>query len=148
MAKFAIELADGGVSIMEPVGDVTPEECVAKWLPEDQDAVVSIVLIDDAAIPTDRTFRAAWNANGKSIETDMAKAKDIQQARIRRERDKLLKAEDAVWTIAFSRGLTAEAATIEARRQILRDIPQTVDADIKQAKTPDELKVIWPKELA
>ena len=147
MAKYAIARTDGGVSIMETVGKATPEECIAKWPTEDQDAVVSVTPIDNNAIPSVRTFRDAWKVNGKSVDHDMAKARDIQMARIRHERDMVLVAKDTEAIIAIGRGDQAAAARVETEKQKLRDLPQAVQADVDAARTPDELKAVWPREL-
>lgn len=91
MAKFALEMADGSVAIMETVGAVSPEDCIAKWPEAERAKVVSHKPVEPANIPADRTFRNAWNLNGDAIDHDMTKAREIHQARIEKaaERQKV-----------------------------------------------------------
>jgi len=147
MAKYAIERTDGGVSIMETVNEATPDECIGKWTDEDRAAIVSITPIDVADIPADRTFRDAWKVNGKAVDHDMVKARGIQMTRIRVARNKKLAEKDTEWIIATSQQNAAAVATVEAEKQILRDLPQVVQSDVDAAKTPDELGAVWPVEL-
>lgn len=108
---------------------------------------VGYTVVDSAAIPQDRTFRAALRfdeATGFSV--DLEQAKLIHMARIREARNKKLDALDKDWMRATGQDDKVQAAAIEAERQVLRDIPQTIDLD--QAQTADELKALWPDGLA
>lgn len=69
---YAVSRSDGGVTILHTVQQPdgrwpTPQECIAKWTPAAQAAVVTIREITMADIPTNRTSRNAWmlNGNGK-----------------------------------------------------------------------------------
>jgi len=147
MAKFAIERADGGVSVMETVDDVTPDECITKWSFEDRRNIVSVTEIPPGAISTDRTFRDAWKVNDKIIDHDMTKARAIQMKRIRAARDKLLVAKDTEGLIANSKKDAAAVAKVEADKQALRDLPATYQSSIDAAATVSDLKKAWPLEL-
>lgn len=48
---------------------------------------------------------------------------------------------------ALAQARSAEVAALEAERQKLRDLPQTLSADFAAAGTTDELKAIWPASL-
>jgi hypothetical protein len=50
---------DSGVSIIIPTGELDIEEVARKDVP----AGVPYKIVDEADIPTDRTFRDAWEAN-------------------------------------------------------------------------------------
>ena len=50
---------DGGVSIIIPTGELAIEEVAKKDVP----AGVAYKIVDEADIPSDRTFRNAWEAN-------------------------------------------------------------------------------------
>jgi hypothetical protein len=50
---------DGGVSILIPTGEIAIEEVARKDVP----AGVAYRIVDVADIPTDRTFRNAWEAD-------------------------------------------------------------------------------------
>lgn len=99
----------------------------------------------EAAIPKGRTFRAAWrHAGDGAVRVDMPIARGIMLDRIRAARDTSLSALDILWSRAMARGDVAAAATIEVRRQVLRDLPSTIKLD--QA-TPEALAAAWPAEL-
>lgn len=103
-------------------------------------------VVDPASLPADRTFRNAWADDGSTIGHDMAKAKAIHMDRIRAARAPKLEELDAQWMRATGQSKTAEVAQIEALRQKLRDLPQTLD--LSKAATVEELKSIWPADLA
>ncbi len=99
----------------------------------------------DAEPPQDRTYRDAWTfANGR-MRCDMVKAREIQRDRIRRARQHKLDELDRLWNRARGRKNSKEAAAIEAQRQALRDAP--ADPAIGRARTPAQLKTIWPDDL-
>jgi glutaredoxin-related protein len=70
------------------------------------------------------------------ITVNIDKAKEITKARLRKEREPLLAAQD----VAYMRAIEAnqDAAAIVAEKQRLRDITKLAD----QATTLDELKAI------
>ena len=96
----------------------------------------------DYTLPTERTFRDAWeaDANAGVISVDMAVAKDIWRDKIRQARVEPLAALDT----AFMKALEAGASTtqIVADKQTLRDAPAL--ASIEGATTPTELTEIQP----
>ena len=97
--------------------------------------------VRDAAsltVPTDRTFRGAWQFNGAAVEVDMDAAKAIHKDNLRAERKPRLEALDVAYMKALEAG--SGAAEIAAQKQTLRDI--TSDARIAAAATPDELKAL------
>jgi len=97
--------------------------------------------VRDAAsltVPTDRTFRGAWQFNGAAVEIDMDAAKAIHKDNLRAERKPRLEALDVQYMKALEAG--TGAADIAAQKQTLRDI--TADARIDAAANPDELKAL------
>lgn len=99
--------------------------------------------VRDAAsltVPTDRTFRGAWQFNGDAVETDMAKARDIHRDNLRAERGPKLDALDVDYMKALEDADTAAQQAIVSVKQVLRDV--TADARIDGAATPDELKAL------
>lgn len=97
--------------------------------------------VRDAAsltVPTDRTFRGAWQFNGSAVEVDMDAAKAIHKDNLRAERAPRLADLDVQYMKALEAG--SGAADIAAQKQTLRDI--TSDARIASATTPDELKAL------
>jgi hypothetical protein len=103
---------------------------------------VSWVIVPDEAVPTDRSFRAAWKVNGIAIEHDMPKARDIHLNRLRAERADKLAQLDRDWMKATGQGDTQKAVDIERQRQLLRDMPVTLSRSLSDAKTIDHLKAI------
>ena len=96
----------------------------------------------DYTIPTERTFRDAWEANTTTgvISVDMELAKEIWRNKLRQARVKPLEALDAAFMKALETG--ADTSRIVAQKQALRDAPSL--ASIDAATTPDELKAIQP----
>ena len=132
MSKIIYTNPDGTVSIITPAGDVND---AIKDVPDG----LSYEIVEDSAIPTDRTFRNAWKQNSKTIETDMTKAKEIHKANIRLARkDKL-----AELDIEFQKALETSASTtdIVSKKQALRDAP--ADSAIASATTEAKLKAQW-----
>ena len=99
------------------------------------------------AFPTNRLFRESWRSDGKKLEVDMGLAQAEHMEEIRRKRDAQLAKKDREWLKEFSRGNIDAADVVEAERQKLRDVPQEIEAEVKKAKTPEELKAVWPVEL-
>ena len=89
-------------------------------------------------VPTDRTFRGAWQFNGSAVDIDMAAARDIHRDNLRAERKPLLDALDVDYMKALEQG--GDTAAIAAQKQVLRDV--TDDPRIDAAATPDELKAL------
>ena len=97
--------------------------------------------VRDAAsltVPTDRTFRGAWQFNGAAVEVDMVAAKDIHKTNLRAERAPLLAALDVDYMRAQEAG--SDTTAIVASKAALRNV--TADSRITDATTPDELKAL------
>lgn len=122
---------DGGVSVIVPAPGVTQAEALAS-VPHGVE--YDIVPMQD--IPTDRTFRNAWNRTGKVIGHDMAKAKDIAHEKRRIARS----AEFAPLDIEAT--IPSKAAQAETKRQAIRDKYDAMQVDIDAAANVDELKAV------
>ena len=132
MSKIIYTNSDGTVSIIIPAGDVNDAI-------KDVPSGLSYEIVEDSAIPTDRSFRNAWKQNGKTIETDMTKAKEIHKTNIRTARVPKL----AELDIEFQRALetSADTSTIVAKKQTLRDAPSA--SGISTAASEADLKAQW-----
>ena len=132
MSKIIYTNPDGTVSIIIPVGNVN--DCI-KDVPDG----LSYEIVEDSVIPTDRAFRNAWKQNNKTIETDMAKAREIHKTNIRNARIPKL----AELDIEFQKALETGASTtdIVSKKQALRDAP--ADSAIASANTETKLKAQW-----
>tara|TARA_Y100000310_G_scaffold317167_1_gene369722 strand:- start:3283 stop:3963 length:681 start_codon:yes stop_codon:yes gene_type:complete len=94
----------------------------------------------------DRYFRAAveYSATGP-VKPDMAKARDIHMTSIRSVRDAELAKADVDFMRAIETGDAAAQSRITAKKQTLRDIPQTFS--LGGYRTAETLKTAWPTEL-
>ena len=136
MSKIIYTNPDGTVSIIIPVGNVNDSI-------KDVPSGLSYEIVEDSAIPIDRAFRNAWKQNGKTIETDMAKAREIHKTNIRNARIPKL----AELDIEFQKALETSASTtdIVSKKQALRDAP--ADSAIASADTETKLKAQWNKDI-
>jgi len=102
--------------------------------------------MEDSAIPTDREFREAWSdiTPEPVIDIDMVKARQIHLDRIRVKRNEALKALDVAAIKAVEIGATATLEAVAAEKQALRDLPETIAADLEAAQTVEELRAIQP----
>jgi hypothetical protein len=141
MRKIIYSNADGSLAVVHPIRNTVGETLTTDaeieqraWdaLPKD---AINPQFVDESVIPTDRTFRNAWEDNG-GIKVNMPKAKDLTNDRLRAERKPLLEAQD----VAFQRALESGASTAEIvkEKQRLRDITKQVDG----ITSPDELKAL------
>lgn len=96
----------------------------------------------------DRYFRDAVvsdDTKPNKCRCDMPKARVIHMDRIRAVRDVELAKLDVPFLSAVEAGVVVEQQLIAAEKQTLRDIPQTFK--LRTAKTPAQLKALWPPEL-
>lgn len=90
-----------------------------------------------------KPFHVAWRHAGNGrIVVDMPTARKLKMAQIRAEREGRFPPLDAEWMKAMGQGNSAVAATIEAKRQHLRELPQTVD--LEAIATPETLAAFEP----
>jgi len=123
-----------------------PADELKKWPEAARSTVKSYREIDPALIPTDRTFRDAWRDGGNTkVKIDMKRARDVWREKMRKVRKPLLEALDVEYQRADERDDTNAKTAIAQRKERLRDV--TDHPDIADARTPDELKEVWPEEL-
>ena len=137
-------------------------ETDAKALSKYRDAIFPGMEIvgecDPSTLPSWR-FLDCWRHNGKTVIVDMALAREQRLTEIRSERMSRFVALDAEWMRATGQKRAAEADAIEARRQLLRDIPQMLigqkaldgvvcKALLSDCRTVEELETLvptWPE---
>lgn len=132
---------NGGVSIVIPTGEVPLEVLF-------QDIKVSYPdaeIVNVSVIPSDRTFRNVWGKSGKQVQVDMVKARVLWMNKIRDSRNKELAKLDLEYIRADEEGNNQLKAQIAAKKNGLRNIPQTLD--LSSVTTPEQLKQIWPEGL-
>ena len=132
MSKIIYTNSDGTVGIIHPTGDVND---AIKAVPSG----LSYEIVEDSAIPSDRSFRNAWKQNSKTIETDMTKAREIHKTNIRKARA----IKFAELDVEFQKALETSSSTtdIVSKKQALRDAP--ADSSIASADTEAKLKAQW-----
>lgn len=142
MKKIVFTRSDGGVTVRVPsqrhLATFKTEvegmvDIQAQNLPP---GAVDIVQVDEANIPTDKSFRNAWEHAGGVFSVDMVKARDIQTAHI--EAAKREKASDLIEREMMGGDITSERAALRA---------VDVTSQITAAKTPAALKSVWPAIL-
>ena len=120
MAKIIYTNDNGNMVVITPVStELTVEEIAAKDVP----AGKSYTIVEDAQVPTDRSFRDAWALSDGSIQVDMTKAKDLMRDKIREVRKDLLAAEDVEFMKVVETADADAQAASAARKQALRDAP-------------------------
>lgn len=131
MNKRIIYPTDNGIAIIIPSGSI--EDCI-KDVPDGN----QFEIVDAADIPTDRTFRDAWEQSGKAIAHNLTKCKAIGHDKRRAARAAEFAPLDVEATIP------AKAAQAEAARQAVRDKYADMQAAIDAAKDVDSLKALIP----
>ena len=128
--------ANNGVSVCVPTGELSIEAVLAKDCPS------GAIIVDDVTLPqADNDFFDDWeinltkdteffnpnDLNYSIVKVNLDKAKAITKARLRTEREPLLKAQD----VLFQRALesSADTSAIVAEKQRLRDVTKLVDAE-------------------
>jgi Phage tail assembly chaperone protein len=152
--KARLQLWDEDLKAHVPESDeVFQARIAAKDVPPD---AIGVTPCDVAEIPADRSYRDAWclpdagdddcAEETTAVAVRMSKAREIQMGSIRWARDARLAALDVTQQRALVAKNDAEVQRIETVKQELRDIPQSFD--LAAAKTPAELRVLWPEVLA
>jgi hypothetical protein len=128
---------EGGVSIITPTGELSIEEVAAKDVPEG----IPYEIVEDDAIPSDRTFRNAWVLGDCCIEHDLDKCKDIAHDKRRAKRAE----EFAPYDDIIAKQIPgADAVAAEAARQEIRDKYTEMQNNIDAATTVEQLLEVTP----
>jgi len=130
MKRIIYQNETGGVSIIIPTESV---ELALKDVPEG----VPYEIVDEADIPSDRTFRNAWVMGDCCVEHDLDKCKEIGHDHRRQQRAE----EFAPYDEVIAKQIPGvDAAEAEAKRQEIRDKYALIQDVIEGASTPDEIK--------
>ena len=148
MSKIIYEQDDGTVAIIIPnLKEINPKTGVEYTIDEiamkDVPSGLSYDIVEDSAIPTDRSFRNAWIQSGKTVVEDMPKAKEIHKTNIRLARTEKFKELDVDYQKATE--TSADTSDIVAKKQALRDAPAA--SGITTAVTTTELKQQWDTNI-
>lgn len=168
-ARLALKITLEDGTVLEPEGAAVPVDrflrrwpvagAVAEWAETEQEWLhrirvkdvpvdaTDVAIVDESAVPTDRTFRDAFRAcpeNGCRV--DMSAARDIHKDRLRTLRAPKLAVLDIEFMQALEAGDVEAQARIAAKKQALRDV--TKDPAISAATTPEDLGAVIPVALA
>lgn len=126
--------ADGSVSVIIPAPEcgLSIEQIAAKDVP----AGLAYEVVDASVIPSDRTFRNAWERAGAAVSVSLPKAKGIAHDKRRAARATELRPLDIEVTIP------AKAAEAEAARQAIRDKYATMQSAIDACSSVDQIKAV------
>ncbi len=124
---------ENNLAVVHPTGEVPIDELVKTVIPDG----LSYEIVDDDAIPSDRTFRDAWVCTGSTITEDLTKSKEIGHEYRRAKRAEEFAPYDDVIAkqIPGSDADEAEAARVEIRAKYA-----TIQDQIDAASTTGEIK--------
>ncbi len=131
--KIIYQNQEGGVSVIHPTGELSIEETAAKDVPHG----VLYDIVEDDAIPSDRTFRNAWVLGDCCIEHDLDKCKALGHDMRRQLRAEEFKPYDNIIALQIP---DADAVKAEEARQEIRDKYAAVQDAIDGAVTPEDIK--------
>ena len=143
--KIIYKNESGGVSIIHPTDEALSFMTIDEIAKKDVPTGVKYKIVEDSEVPTDRTFRDAWEVDiniltgggrWRMINVNLDKAKDIANAFLRNQRAELFKPLDVEATIPQ----LAEQA--EAKRSEIRDRFAKYQDDIAKASSVISLKAI------
>ena len=104
---------------------------------KDKDTPSHSIIVQDSELPhADNDFFNAWELNNGTVSVNLTKAKELTKARLRREREPLLVAQDVLFQRAQESNADTTAIITEKKR--LRDITNLVDT----CTTINELRVL------
>lgn len=111
---------NGGVSVCVPTGELDINAVKAKDTPSHS------IIVQDYELPqADNDFFDAWELADGEVTVNLTKAKNITKARLRREREPLLAAQDVLFQRAQETG--GDVTAIVAEKNRLRDITDLAD---------------------
>ena len=148
MRKILFTNTDGSLSVVHPVCNTIGETLTTDaeieqraWdkLPVD---AINPVFVDESVIPTDRTFRNAWEHGGDSVTQNITKAKNIAHDKRREARAEEFKPHDE---IIMKQIPGADFTVAEAARAAIRTKYSTMQTAIDAASTVDAIKSAMPQ---
>lgn len=142
MRRIIYTRPDGGVSVVSPAPAAqflseTEDEFLARIQAKDVPSdAINPQIVDESAIPVDRTFRNALRQNGALLVHDLPVCRNIQERRIEDARQH--KMQELLLRAELGENVAAEKAAIQAINA------RTLCA---AAQTPEELKTVMPAIL-
>ena len=131
MKRIIYQSESGGVAVIIPTGSV---ELALKDVPEG----VAYEIIEEADIPSDRTFRNAWVIGDCCIDVDLDQCRAIGHDKRRAQRN----AEFAPFDEIIAKQIPGvDATAAEDARQAIRDKYALIQDAIDIAEDPDNIKL-------
>lgn len=142
LKKIAVKRSDGGVSILIPTHEATPELLLRDALATP--GYVSHREVEDDAIPSDRIFRDAWTDDfpTETIDIHIERAKEIKLNQFRQLRTPLFNKLDIEFQRALEESNEEAKQEVIEKKQVLRDVTA-----VQLPETIDELKSFLPECL-
>ena len=137
MKVIIYESADG-LAVVFPASHLDVNEVAQDLVPLN----TKFEVVESAQLPDDPEFWGAWTIDCK---IDIKKAREIWKDKIRIARNARLKDLDIEWMKAMENGESKVAASVAAKKQMLRDV--TEREDFKKLKTVQQIKSYWPEVL-
>jgi hypothetical protein len=140
--KYVVTFNDDHIEIGYAMPGYDYLEEMKKWKPEVLQNVKSVERVDDASIPTDRTFRDQWKSRKNKVTVDTEAVIQRVLKRVRRVRKIRFNKLDQAFIIAS--GLKDEAALelIASTKATLRDLPIVIEAECRAVNSVEEMKLI------
>ena len=133
--KIIYTTAEGGVAVVHPTGEVADLNVLARQVVP---AGLAYQIVEESAIPTDRTFRAAWVQDAPGhVGEDLAKAKEVGHEIRRAKRNEEFAPHDEVIAKQIP-GASAEEA--EAAREEIRTRYEAIQTAIEGAADTATIK--------
>lgn len=158
--RIVYQNESGGVSVIVPAPEMfdansktralfpqlkdATEEQILQFIIEREGKAKDFKIIEVSEL-LPREFRNAWTLDKKQLTYDMKKCREIWLEKMREARKPKLEALDLEYQRADEADDKAKKKEVAAKKQALRDV--TADAKIAAAKTPDDLKAVWPEVL-
>ena len=132
--KIIYTTAEGGVAVVHPTGEVADLNVLARQVVP---AGLAYQIVEESAIPTDRTFRAAWVQDAPGhVGEDLAKAKEVGHEIRRAKRNEEFAPHDEV----IAKQIPASAWEAEAAREEIRTRYEAIQTAIEGAADTATIK--------
>lgn len=136
MKRIIYKNIDNSIAIIIPTSDALAFLSIEDIANKDVPAGKEYFIVDEFQVPSDRTFREAWEFSDK-VDINSVKATDIAKNKIRAWRKKQFEENDVILQNSIVDGDEVKKSEAVNRRNYLRDLPEQCDG-----KTVEELKVI------
>ena len=137
MKRIIFTNEDGSIGVIVPTKEGLAKFGIDGLAKKDVPEGKAFRIVDEEEIPSDRTFRNAWETDAEvAVKVNIPKAKGITKDRLRAERDVLLKDLDTQFIRAQES--KADTTAIVAEKQRLRDITD----EVHKLETVEDLKTI------